>query len=88
MQTTRGRSEAFASFSVVFLTVGWTSAAFATSKILNRKNEEDVILLGSILMIPSVLLAGISVSFSYDLKILFAAYFLIGASIELSPHPV
>lgn len=81
MQTTRGRSEAFASFSVVFLTVGWTSAAFATSKILNRKNEEDVILLGSILMIPSVLLAGISVSFSYDLKILFAAYFLIGASI-------
>ena len=81
MQTTRGRSEAFASFSVVFLTVGWTVAAFATSRILNRRNEEDVILLGSILMIPSVLLAGISVSFTYALAILFGAYFLVGASI-------
>ena len=81
MQTTRGRSEAFASFSVVFLTVGWTVAAFATSKILKRRSEEDVILLGSTLMIPSVLLAGISVSFSYVLAVLFGAYFLIGASI-------
>ncbi len=81
MQTTRGRSEAFASFSVVFLTVGWTVAAFATSKILKRRSEEDVILLGSTLMIPSVLLAGISVSFSYALAVLFGAYFLIGASI-------
>ena len=81
MQTTRGRSEAFASFSVVFLTVGWTGAAFATSRILERRNEEDVILLGSTLMIPSVLLAGVSVSFSYALAVLFGAYFLIGASI-------
>ncbi len=81
MQTTRERSEAFASFSVVFLTVGWTVAAFATSKFLKRRKEEDVILLGSILMIPSVLLAGISVSFTLALTILFGAYFLIGASI-------
>ena len=81
MQTTRGRSETLASFSVVFLTVGWTIAAFVTSRLLERKREEEVILIGSLLMPISVLLAGVSVSFNYPLIMLFAAFFLIGSAI-------
>ena len=81
MQTTRGRSETLASFSVVFLTVGWTVAAFTASRLLDRRREEEVILIGSLLMPPSVLLAGISVSSNYPLTVLFAAFFLIGSAI-------
>ena len=81
MQTTRGRSETLASFSVVFLTVGWTVAAFVTSRLLDRRREEEVILIGSLLMPPSVLLAGVSVTFNYPLTVLFAAFFLIGSAI-------
>lgn len=81
MQTTRGRSETLASFSVVFLTVGWTVAAFVTSRLLERRREEEIILIGSLLMPIAVLLAGVSVSFNYSLIVLFGAFFLIGSAI-------
>ncbi len=81
MQTTRGRSETFAAFSVVFLTVGWTLAAFLTSRLLNHWREQRIILLGSIMMPPSVFIAGIAVSEDWSLTILLAAFFAIGSSI-------
>jgi MFS family permease len=81
MQTTRGRSESFAAFSVLFLTVGWTTAAFIVSRLLERWGEADAILLGGILMIPAVALGGVSVALTWPLPIVFAAFFLMGCSI-------
>jgi len=82
MQTSRGRSESFAAFSVLFLTVGWTAAAFVVSRLLeHRWREADAILLGSCLMVPSVALGGLGVAFTWPLPIVFTAFFFMGASI-------
>ncbi|MFW2335323.1 MFS transporter, partial [Ilumatobacter sp.] len=82
MQTTRGRSESFAAFSVLFLTVGWTAAAFVVSRLLeHRWREADAILLGSCLMVPSVALGGIGVALTWSLPIVFTAFFFMGAAI-------
>jgi MFS family permease len=81
MQTTRGRSESFAAFSVVFLTVGWTAAAFIVSRLLERWHESDMILAGSILMLPSIAVAGLGVALTWPIVMIFAGFFLMGASI-------
>ena len=81
MQTTRGRSESFAAFSVLFLTVGWTSAAFIVSRLLERWREVDAILLGSILMIPAVIWAGLGVALTWPIPVIFGAFFVMGLSI-------
>lgn len=81
MQTTRGRSESFAAFSVLFLTVGWTTAAFVVSRLLERWHESDMILVGSILMLPSIALAGAGVALTWPIGIIFVGFFLMGASI-------
>ncbi|MEO6652104.1 MAG: MFS transporter [Ilumatobacteraceae bacterium] len=82
MQTTRGRSESFAAFSVVFLTVGWTAAAFVVSRLLEHGwREADTILLGACLMVPAVAAGGFGVALTWPIPIIFAAFMLMGASI-------
>ncbi|WP_395161151.1 MFS transporter [Ilumatobacter sp.] len=81
MQTTRGRSESFAAFSVLFLTVGWSSAAFLVSRLLERWRETDAILLGSILMIPAVIWAGVGVALTWPIPVIFGAFYVMGAAI-------
>jgi MFS family permease len=81
MQTTRGRSESFAAFSVLFLTVGWSSAAFLVSRLLERWREADAILLGSIMMIPAVIVAAVGVALTWPIPVIFGAFFSMGASI-------
>ena len=81
MQTTRGRSESFAAFSVLFLTVGWSSAAFVVSRLLERWSEADAILFGSILMIPAVIGAALGVALTWPIPVIFGAFFVMGLSI-------
>jgi MFS family permease len=81
MQTTRGRSESFAAFSVLFLTVGWSSAAFVVSRLLERWSEAAAILLGSILMIPAVVGAGVGVALTWPIPVIFGAFYVMGAAI-------
>ena len=81
MQTTRGRSESFAAFSVLFLTVGWSSAAFIVSRLIERWREADAILFGSILMIPAVIWAGLGIALTWPIPVIFGAFFVMGLSI-------
>lgn len=81
MQTTRGRSESFAAFSVLFLTVGWTAAAFAVSRLLERVHASDTILVGSFIMLPAVALAGLGVALTWPIAVVFLGFFLMGTSI-------
>ncbi|NND76395.1 MAG: MFS transporter [Ilumatobacter sp.] len=81
MRTTRGRSEAFSAFSVLFLTVGWSSAAFAVSRLLERWREADAILLGSCVMIPALALAGCGIAFTWPIPLVFGSFFFVGVSI-------
>ena len=81
MQTTRGRSESFAAFSVLFLTVGWTTAAFVVTRLLDRSHASDAILLGAALMLPAVAIAGLGVALGWPITVIFLGFFLMGGSI-------
>lgn len=81
MQTTRGRSESFAAFSVLFLTVGWTTAAFVVSRLLERRHESELILTGAILMLPAVALSGLAVALTWPIPVVFTGFFLMGSAI-------
>ena len=83
VQTTRGRSVEFAAFSLVFLTVGWTVGSVVYSRMLAKWREADVILLGSIMILPGVGLAGVSVALDLSLNIMFVAFSIIGLSVGL-----
>ena len=82
MQTTRGRSESFSAFSVLFLTVGWTGAAFVVSRLLERGwREVDTILLGACMMVPAIAVGGVGVALGWPLVVIFTAFSAMGASI-------
>jgi MFS family permease len=81
MQTTRGWSESWAAFSVLFLTVGWTTAAFVTSRLLDRWHESDTILIGASTMIPALLLGGVGIARDWPIGVVFTAFFLMGIAI-------
>lgn len=81
VQTTRGRSVEFAAFSLVFLTVGWTAASVVYSRLLVAWREADVVLLGALIVIPSVVLAGTCIVLTWPLAVLFAAFFFVGTAV-------
>ena len=82
MQTTRGRSASFAAFSVLFLTVGWTTAAFVVSRLLeHRWREADAILLGSLVLVPAVTVGGVGVALTWPIPVIFVAFFFMGTAI-------
>jgi MFS family permease len=91
MQTTRGRSESFAAFSVLFLTVGWTTAAFIVSRLLERWHESDMILTGSILMLPVARRRrprrGARLADPGDLRRLLLHGRLDRVRVDVGPHP-
>jgi MFS family permease len=81
VQTTRGRSESFAAFSLVFLTVGWTAGSVVFSRVLNHWRESDVILLGGAMIAPSLGLAGLSIALDWPLAAVFTGFGFVGLSI-------
>ena len=81
MQTSRDRSEVFAAFSVLFLTVGWSSAAFVVSRLLDHWHESDAILVGSCAMLPATAVAGTAIALSWPIPVIFAAFFAMGCAI-------
>ena len=83
VHTVRERSIEFAAFSLVFLTVGWTLGAIAFSRVPTTWPETRTTLAGSTLMIPSLILAWLSISGGWHLGVIFTTYALIGVSIGL-----
>jgi MFS family permease len=81
VQTTRGRSEGFAAFSLVFLTVGWTAGSIVYSRALSKRRETDVIVLGAVLIVPATALAGVSIWFDWPLAVVFTAFGAVGLAI-------
>ncbi len=81
VQTTRGRSEGLAAFSLVFLTVGWTTGSIVYSRLLSRRREVDVIMLGACLIVPSTIASAAAIALTWPLWVVFAAFGSIGLSI-------
>ena len=84
VQTARGRSVEYAAFTLVFLAVGWTAGSLAYSRLLNGWRGSEVIRLGCWLLIPSLALAGTTVTLiSWPLPVLFTALTFVGVSLGL-----
>lgn len=83
VRTVRGWSESAAAFSVLFLTVGWTVGAVLTSRLLKQRAEPDLILAGSLALVPGVGLATVAVAQAWPLAVLFAGFTLVGLGIGL-----
>ena len=81
VQTTRGRSEGVAAFSLVFLTVGWTVGSVVFSRSLHRWRETDVILLGTTMIVPALALSGLSIALDWPLAAVLAGFAWVGLSI-------
>lgn len=81
LQTSRGRSESFAAFSVMFLTIGWTSAAFLVSRLLERRHESELIVVGACTMLPAIAVAGTGVALEWPIAVILAAFFSMGLAI-------
>lgn len=83
VQTTRGRGEGFAAFSLVFLTVGWTLGSIVFSRWLARRGEPLSIALGAVIAVPSLTVAAVAIGFDWPLAIIFVAFGFVGLSIGL-----
>jgi MFS family permease len=83
LQVSRGRSESFAAFGLVFLTVGWTLGSIVYSRLLTGLRELAVMRIGSISMVGACAASGVAVGADLALVLVFAAFFWIGVSIGL-----
>lgn len=81
LREARGTSITLASWSVFFLTVGWTTAANTMSRLYHRISESRTILLGTALLAPSLALCGVAIHLQWPLAWLFALYFVVGFGI-------
>ena len=80
----RDRSEAFAAFSLVFLTVGWTVGAFVFSRNASRWGEARAAVIGTSLMPVAAATAGLGIAFDGPLVGIFTAFGLMGVAIGLT----
>ncbi len=81
LREARGTSTAVAAWSVVFLTIGWTSASNIASRLYERIREERVALIGAALLPPALLTSGLAVALGGSLGWIYLAFFILGLGI-------
>lgn len=74
----RGASDAGAAFTVVFLTVGWTSGAFLSSRISEQHSGERAVVLGTAATTVGAIVATIGVLTTAPLVMIFPGFFALG----------
>ena len=77
----RGASETEAAFSVLFLVVGWSLAAYVASKAQERFHAAHVVRAGSQLLIFATASATIATAMMWPIAVLLALFFLVGGGI-------
>jgi MFS family permease len=77
----RGFTTGEAAFTVVFMTVGWTIGAFASSKLVETRTGEDVIVVSASVLALAVGSAALLVGLDVSLWIVFPCFFASGAGI-------
>ncbi len=77
----RGASTAEAAFAVVFMTVGWTTGAFGSSRVSEVRSGEFAMVLSAALLTMSATAATAAVWFDLSLWIVFVAFTGLGAGL-------
>ncbi len=74
----RGATTAGAAFSVVFLTTGWTSGAFVSSRVSELRHGELAVLLGALVLATSTTGIAVGVALAAPLWLLFIGFTGVG----------
>ena len=77
----RGASESQAAFSVLFLVVGWSTAAYVASKAQERVHAAHVVLAGAVLLMVATATATAVTASELPVAILMAVFVFVGAGI-------
>lgn len=77
----RGASEAQAAFSVLFVVIGWSTAAWVASKAQERMHAAYVVRAGALILAVSSIGVTIITAMMWHVAILLPVFFLVGAGI-------
>lgn len=80
-QGARGWSEASAAFTVVFLTIGWTTAAVTMSRLLDRWTPRFGVAVGASIMPAATAVAAVLLWIDAPMAAVLGAYYCIGLSL-------
>ncbi len=84
LQGGRGESPAVAAWSVLFLTIGWTSGANLGSRLTDRVAESTLAVAGFFLSVPA--LVGAWLLAEAPLVPMFAVWFVVGVGVGISTN--
>jgi len=79
-------SPGLTAWSVLPLTVGWTTGAIISSRMADRHAESWIVLLGFMVSVPSLALAWILTAANLPLAVSFLAYFSAGVGVGLATN--
>ncbi|HEX6286809.1 MAG TPA: MFS transporter [Acidimicrobiia bacterium] len=82
----RGASSAVTAWSVLPLTVGWTTGATISSRLGDRHSESWVMVLGFMVNIPALALAWVVVTLDAALPLAFLVFFAAGVGVGMSTN--
>lgn len=77
----RGATEGQAAFSVLFLVIGWSIAAFVASKAQEKYHPALVVQAGATILLSATGAAVLCVAFEVPIPVLLASLFLMGSGI-------
>lgn len=77
----RGASEGQAAFSVLFLVIGWSIAAFVASKAQERFHAAFVVQVGSTILFTFAVAATVVTALEWPVPVLLGALFMMGSGI-------
>ncbi len=79
-------SAALTAWSVLPLTVGWTTGATIASRLADRHSESWIILIGFVVNIPALVAAWLLVTLDVSLALSFTMFFTAGVGVGLSTN--
>lgn len=82
----RGGSSALTAWSVLPLTVGWTTGATLSSRLADEHSESWVMVLGFMINVPALALAWVVISNDASLVLAFVAFFIAGIGVGMSTN--
>jgi MFS family permease len=80
------RSPAVTAWSVLPLTVGWTTGAIISSRMADRHSESWIVLVGFMVSLPSLALAWYVTTVTVSLVVAFVVFFASGVGVGMSTN--
>jgi len=80
------RSPGVTAWSVLPLTVGWTTGAIVSSRMADRHSESWIVLVGFMVSLPSLALAWLMISAEFPLLAVFGVFFTAGVGVGMATN--